>query len=415
MGSRAEWLHAGLVLILWVSFARQIVVVGARPRTIEQRSTCAAIGLFALAMTLLVPALYLFVDRLTGIPNSSRLLANCLGILSGWAISPVRLRALRRREGTGLLGSVLFLLAVLAVEAALFFLARTDESIPGNFAERYASVGAIVAYRAVLMAYVGAVMGQLFWASWEHRASTRAIRDRYRRLRGQMQLLGWGCGTAYAIHEAIFPLLARGNIALPTAVHTGIEYTLLSGFVVLLLGSGSVSLAHWLARYRAYRRLYPLWRDMRAIVPAIVNNNLDTPPDTALRDALITDDLDRRTHERVTELADGLLALRQYADSPIVRNVRERCVNSHLPPELVEATTDAAIVTAACHRPAPMRTDAVDTPYTTRGSGDPEREQQYFLEVAWAYQHSLIIKQSLREAGGTGTQPPTLPHPRGAR
>ena len=130
----AEAVHGILVLILWGSFARQLLVVGGHPRTLEQRSSSAAIGLFAAAMTLLFPPVYLLVDRATGIPNASRLLANGLGMCSGWAISPVRVRTLQRGDRPGPLGSGRLLALALGLELTLFAIARTDVSVPGNFA-----------------------------------------------------------------------------------------------------------------------------------------------------------------------------------------------------------------------------------------------------------------------------------------
>src|SRR5690348_5452650 len=132
------------------------------------------------------------------------------------------------------------------------------------------------------MMYVGTVMAQLCWAGWQHRALTRTIQQRYRRLHSQLQTLGWGCGAAYALHEALFPLLERFGLALSVAIHTGIEYILLSGFVLLLLGSGFISFGHWLVLYRTYRRLYPLWRDLRRLVPAIINNSAFPPANSWL-------------------------------------------------------------------------------------------------------------------------------------
>lgn len=414
MASRTEWIHAVLVLTLWVSFARQLLLVDGHPRTVEQRSTCAAIGLFALAMTLLMPPVYLLVDRLTAVPNSSRLLANGLGMCSGWAISPVRVRALRRQGRPGLLGSGWLLLATLAVETILFVVAHTDESVPGNFAERYATVDAVLAYRVVLMAYVGAVMGQLFWAGWGHRASTRAIQARYRRIQSQMQTMGWGCGTAYALHEAIYPLLVRFKLALPINIHTLIQYTMLGGFVLLLLGSGVVSVGHWLVRYSEHRRLYPLWRDLRQLVPSIVNNSSFAPPGTALQDMAITTELDQRTHDRVTEMQDGLLALRQYAASPVVMYAHRLCQDVGMGADEAEAIGDAAIVAAAIHCPGNTQASDVDTTYAARGSGDPEHELRHFLRVAWAYRRSSIVRRSLRQIAGTsGPMPPSSPRQQG--
>jgi hypothetical protein len=400
----AERVQAILVLILWASLARQLAVVHWRPRTVEQRGTCVAIGLFALAMTLLFPPVYLFVDRLTSTPNFSRLLANCLGMTSGWAIAPVRLRALRRQDRPGPLGSGWVLLGAIAAETIFFFSAHTRESIPGNFAERYAALDTILAYRVILMAYVGTVMAQLCWAGWQHRALTRTIQQRYRRLHSQLQTLGWGCGAAYALHEALLPLLERFKLALPVGVHTAVEYTLLSGFVLLLLGSGFITFGHWLVLYRTYRRLYILWRDLRRLVPNIVNNSSFPPANSLLADLLTLSELESRRYSRVTEMQDGLLALRRYATSVVVTHALWLGQRAALRPDDLEALGDAAIVTAAVHAPDTAALAGSAPTYEARGSADLDRELQHFLRVARLYRRSRILRLSLtyaRRAGAT--------------
>lgn len=406
----AEVVHGALVLILWGSFARQLLIVGWRPRTIDQRSSCAAIGLFAAAMTLLFPPFYVLFDRAVDVPNAARLLGNSLGMCSGWAISPVRVRALHQGDRPGPLGSGWMLILLIGVEAALFAAARTDESIPGNFAEHYAGSDAIIAYRMILMAYVGSVMAQLFWVGWKLRTIARTIRQGYLRRHSQLQTLGWGCGTAYSIHEVIFPLLERFNLALPGSAHTLIQYTLLSGFVLLLLGSGFISFGHWVDLYVAQRVLYPLWRDLRSVVPSMVNNSAYTPADSGLQDARAVTELEKRIFGRLTELQDGLLALRPYATSPLVQEVMRLCEEAGLSAAETEATSDAALVATAVHRPEQGQVSGATGPYGTRGSADFDSELWHFLRVAHAYRRSPIIRLCLRRAAHehpTATAPTT--------
>ena len=400
----AERIQVILVLILWASLVRQLAVVHWRPHTAEQRGTCAAIGLFALAMTLLFPPVYLLVDRLTGTPNASRLVANSLGMTSGWAIAPVRLRALRRQNRPGPLGSGWLLVGAIAIEAVLFFSAHTQESVPGNFAERYAALDTILAYRVILMVYVGTVMAQLCWAGWQHRALTRTIQQRYRRFHSQLQTLGWGCGAAYALHEALLPLLERFGLALSVEIHTGIEYVLLSGFVLLLLGSGFISFGHWLVLYRTHRRLYGLWHDLRRLVPNIVNNSSFPPANSWLGDVLTLSELEARRYGRVTEIADGLLALRHYAMSAVVVQALRLGQEAALRPDDLEALGDAAIVTAARYAPDTRVATGPEAMYAARGSADLNRELQHFLRVARIYRRSRILRQSLAYARRASAQ-----------
>jgi hypothetical protein len=394
----AEAIQGCLVLVLWGSFIRQMALLKGRPRTAEQVGGCAAIGLFSLTMTLLFPPVYLLVDRLLGIPNVSRLLANSLGMASGWAVSPVRVRALERQSRPGILGSGWLLLLAITIEATLFFVARTGESVPGNFAARYASLDAILAYRVILMVYVGTVMAQLFWVGWRHREMNNAIPQRYERLPRQLQTVGWGCGAAYALHEAAFPLLERVDLALPVGVHTAIQYLLLSGFVLLLLGSGFVSTGHWVVLYRRFRGLYPLWRDLRRLVPSIVSEPAAPQADSWAHDARIVSELEDRILGRVAEIQDGLLALRHYATSPVVVRALQLGQQARIGQESLDALFDAAVVAAALHAPGTARPGEIG-PFTgPRGSADPDSEVRHLLRVSRMYRRSPFIRRSLTEA-----------------
>jgi hypothetical protein len=253
--------------------------------------------------------------------------------------------------------------------------------------------------------YVGTVMAQLCWAGWQHRALTRTIQQRYRRFHSQLQTLGWGCGAAYALHEALLPLLERSGLALSVAVHTGIEYILLSGFVLLLLGSGFISFGHWLVLYRTYRRLYLLWRDLRRLVPNIVNNSSFPPSNSWLADALTLSELESRRYSRVTEIADGLLALRHYATSAVVVQALRLGQQAALRPDDLEALSDAAIVTAARYAPDTVVAPDPEATYAARGSADLDRELQHFLRVARFYRRSRILRQSLAAACRTSAHP----------
>ncbi|MFD8986262.1 MAB_1171c family putative transporter, partial [Streptomyces sp. NPDC059564] len=64
-------------------------------------------------------------------------------------------------------------------------------------------------------------------------------------------------------------------------------------------------LTDWARRYRSYRALYPLWRDLYESSPDIVLE----PPGSAS-----VSDLDYRLHRRVIEIRDGWRDLRPYID-----------------------------------------------------------------------------------------------------
>ncbi|WP_411102940.1 MAB_1171c family putative transporter [Streptomyces sp. cmx-4-9] len=67
----------------------------------------------------------------------------------------------------------------------------------------------------------------------------------------------------------------------------------------------AAKLLDWARSYRAYRALYPLWRDLYESSPDIV---LEPPVSAAVSD------LDYRLHRRVIEIRDGWRDLRPYID-----------------------------------------------------------------------------------------------------
>ncbi|QEU89962.1 hypothetical protein CP970_02725 [Streptomyces kanamyceticus] len=81
------------------------------------------------------------------------------------------------------------------------------------------------------------------------------------------------------------------------------------GWTVPAWGPSLGRAARWIGKYRAYRRLRPLWLALSRAVPDIV---LDPPVLGGLGDILPLRDLDYRLYRRVIEIRDGQHALRPY-------------------------------------------------------------------------------------------------------
>lgn len=374
-----------VVAVLWFSFFWHLRAAGWRPLRPTQRSVVAAIGLLALGLTILTPQVYLRLDRLLGIPNISRLVGNGCGVVAGWAISPLRTRLMRRGDARGLLGSAWMMLAVLFSTTVLFLLAPVDQSEPGDFAGRYAHSDAVVAYRAVLMTYVGAILGQLCWASWRNRARLgTALRGNYLLLRNWLHLVGWGCGAAFALHEAVYPLLGRVNPALLGAGHRIVSTGLLAAFALLLMAGNFLSVARWASLYVAWLALFPAWRDLHRLLPDIAANNAFPPPRSWGENLRARNDLEYRVFSRLLEFADGLVTLRPYATDPAVAAVAARCRRDGVSIEEAEAIIGAALLAAAKRSPQRLTGEARGRTVPP-GRPDLDSELNFYLRLIRAY------------------------------
>ncbi|MBC2876892.1 MULTISPECIES: MAB_1171c family putative transporter [Streptomyces] len=85
------------------------------------------------------------------------------------------------------------------------------------------------------------------------------------------------------------------------------------GWTVPAWGPSLSRAVRWGTRYRAYRRLRPLWIALYRTVPDIV---LDPPVLCRIGDLLAWRDLDYRLYRRVIEIRDGQRALRPYMPEP---------------------------------------------------------------------------------------------------
>lgn len=379
-----------VVAVLWFSFFWHLKAAGWWPRKPTQRSVVAAIGLLALGLTILTPQVYRRLDELTGIPNISRLLGNGCGVIAGWAISPLRTRLMRRGDARGILGSTWLMLAVLVSTSVLFWLAPVDQSEPGDFAGRFAHSDAVVAYRAVLMSYVGAVLGQLCWASWQNRSRLgTTLRGRYLLLRNRLHIAGWGCGTAFALHEAVYPVLERVDLALLGAGHRLLSTGLLATFALLLMAGNFLSVARWANLNFAWLALFPAWRDLYRLLPSVADNNAYPPARTWADNVRARNDLEYRVFSRLLEFADGLVTLRPYAADPAVMAVAARCRGNGLAAEEAEAIIGAALLAAAKRSPGQLTGEARGRAVPP-GRPDLDSELDFYLRLARAYRRSPL-------------------------
>jgi hypothetical protein len=317
---------------------------------------------------------------------------------------------MRRGEARGILGSTWMLLAVLAPTTTLFWIAPVDESEPGDFAGRFAHSGAVVAYRAVVMGYVGAVLGQLCWASWQNRSRLgTTLRSRYLLLRNRLHIAGWGCGTAFALHEAVYPLLERADLTLLGSGHRLLSTGLLATFALLLMAGNFLSVARWASLYLAWLALFPAWGDLHRLLPGIADNNAYPPARTWADNLRARNDLEYRVFSRLLEFADGLVTLRPYAADPTVMAIGAHCRSRGVPAEESEAIVGAALIAAARRAPEHIAGEAHGRAVPP-GRPDLDSELDFYLHLTRAYRR-LTRAHRAPPLGGARAQAGTVDVP----
>jgi hypothetical protein len=133
----------------------------------------------ALALTVLLPPVYLTVDRLAGIPNLARLLGNGLVLVAGWTAQAYlfHLNYVQERAEPAIRRNGYLLLATLLGTSMLFSRARVDEEAL-DFQNRFADAPFILEYRLLYLAYLGLTLLYVVHCPGAMRGSARGRRSR---------------------------------------------------------------------------------------------------------------------------------------------------------------------------------------------------------------------------------------------
>jgi hypothetical protein len=399
-----ESVSAALVVLLWGSLLVKLHALHWRLRDPDQRANCASLLAVALAMTVFHPPIYRAIDRAAGIPNFARLLGNSLGVMSAWAFQPVIIRLLHgRAHKRGIVGSGWLVTGTIAMMALLFFRASVPVEAPTDFQALYSAAPYTAEYRLVLLAYIGILVLQIFLRSLSNGRVIGSIPQSYLRLQARVQTIGWGLGVAYASLECGYIALALMGVVSSHAYPTTLAYAVFASGCTALLSGGLLGAYHWGAQYRAYRLLYPLWRDLYDATPGIA---LD-PPHSARADMLTLRNLDLHLYRRVTEIRDGVVALQRYTDAAMADRARALCRTKGIPADDTTACIEAIVWAAAIEAkrrgqrvPAPMG----GTPMRT--DTDLVVEVRHLERVAHAYRR---LAGHARTLGDEPHFPPPLP------
>ena len=84
--SGAPLLTYGPTLLTWVATAYKLPALRRRLRDPTVRAYWLCLLMLAVAQTVLLPPVYVTIDRLTSVPNLARLLGNGAGVLGCWIL-----------------------------------------------------------------------------------------------------------------------------------------------------------------------------------------------------------------------------------------------------------------------------------------------------------------------------------------
>lgn len=358
----------------------------------------------ALAVTALLPPVYVAIDRLAGMPNLSRLLGNGSILLASWLVqlSIWRLNYPERPLWPRVRSSGMIALAILATMAVLFVAAPVDGEEAADFTGRYAQEPTIRVYRAVFLGYLAYTAIEFIRLSWRYAGrTTRALLF----LSEHLLIAGASLGLAYILHEISRILFSLAGLAYPVPDAAGITALLLAGALVLMIvGStlptwgryvGAEYPARWLAGYRTYRQLYSLWHAISNAFPEVVLHPARWG--SPLADVL-TGRLSFRSYRRVIEIRDGYVRLQGYRDPRAHRHAAELCRHAQVPDEERSPILEAADVAAALRAHAlHSNYDASNGPLPIVGGETVADDAGHLALVSQQFHRSRIVRATLAE------------------
>jgi hypothetical protein len=329
----------------------------------------------AISLSALTPAGHAVINGVAGTHDLPRLVGHAGMLVVAWAAQDLLayLNGLRRSRW-----HTWWITGMFCVMCVLF--ALTPDLFPQSpWVFEY-----VVAYVvAQAPAFVNVIRLGLRYAAMADTASLRvALR---------MVAAGAFVGLVYLVNKAILAARPRFDFEFPLG-RTVVVSKLLptSAYLLVLAGAVLPVLLGWCGRYRRYRRLGPLWRDLYRADPEIA---LDPP---SVPDLLALRHLRLRLYRRVIEIRDGLLALRPYRDPDVAAVARDRAIRAGLVGQQREAAVEAATIAAALRARAsgPPPDEAHEEPVA--GGDDLAAETAFLSLVARAYRPAVTASPGTR-------------------
>jgi uncharacterized membrane protein YhaH (DUF805 family) len=425
----------GPPVLLWavVAYRLRAILRGPQGATPEARALLLVFVSGAGGSTILLPPIYQLVAGWSGMPHLAHLFADVCMLGAVWSFQVFLFEVgqtssdRRRRIGyDGWLLSAFSLGCMVAVLALLFAAAQ----ISGEMVESGATGTAtacgpacdqpnavfLFAYRSVLLTYLLVSCISLTRRCWRDAALSQ---DAALRLGLRLVALGTLVGFAYMANEELYLATRRFGLHYPLQDPDALSRVLTALIVVLLMVGSTIpawgpAVYLWAWRYRAHRRLYVLWEDLRRANPGIAL----FPAPSRLGDILGVRDLDLSLRRRVIEIRDGRDALRPHAHPWVELYARTLATEAGLARDTAGFVVEAAILAAACRAKVlgwPAEHPALP-PAPPVGPG-LESEVNVLGPVARNYRGSPVvlgvvaeIDRRYRSAWGAGTRSSATAH-----
>jgi hypothetical protein len=348
----------------WIVVLGNLKALPAMRRQPTRLTTWIMFLFFALIFTTGWSPVYDNLDSWTGLPESSRLIAQCLVVcFSAAALALLQLWTYPPEQAARKVRFTFTAIAlVLVVMTALFLRSDGEHHHDNGFRRWY---GASVEYDLYLLVYLlvftATLVGIIRLCARYARLTTRS----WLRTGLFTTAVGAGIGMIYSLSRLTDIVVSHLGVDLDSwdalaQAGAGIGALLVMiGLTMHSWGPRMSSFAVSVRRLSAYPRLRPLWAAFYARDHSLAFD--DQRPDSTRWDAAkrLLSDVDYHVGRRVVEIRDGILTLHPYLDPHIAHRARAYYQNRQLTGDDLDAAVEAAQIHAALdatatdpHRPA---------------------------------------------------------------
>jgi Family of unknown function (DUF6545) len=391
-------------IMLWAAVLGRLPALRRRPNDPVLRAYWLAMLSLAAAVTVLIPPVQLAVDRTVGVTDLALLLRHILALGCACAAQAFLLYSSYPQAAADpkVRRQVWALVATLTAMAALFTVGQAHHEVFDLQGHHDGPVRPVLLYWLLFLGYLGLALVNATRLLWRWAGLTDQVL-----LRGGLRLVAAGAAVGLGYVGYHLAYLAADQLGWPPRHLLGDQQLIVQGLtlasnLLLVVGLtmpawgprvGLPRLLRWAGRYRAHRRLYPLWRDLCQAVP----DRALMPPQPRWRDALTMRSIGFALHRRVIEIRDTRLVLRLYLDPGVAVTASTLGRRAGLDGEdlqaAVEAASLAAAIDAKAHgRPAQGEPSASADPGDTDLPADLESESGWWVNVADAYRRSPLLR-----------------------
>lgn len=387
-------LYALCAVIGGVAFAYLLPLALRHPNPARTAITVAT-GSFTVGIAIANPVVSDVIDRVMGLPNLARVIAHGYAIVIAASAEAMLLflalpaEQARPRVSRRIVASAIAYGGMVTLWLVTYAVAPT-----ARLTVDFARVPTVAAYLAIyLSAFVAFTVDIARMCWWFARVAGRSWLSRGLRITA----VGACFGLAYCVNKALYlggvwlDVEPIGERYVAAVLVTVSAVLMLVGLTMPSWGPALPCFADW-RRLVAYRQLYPLWRDVVAVVPGLVLDERLRRPTVALRE------LDYALTRRMVEIRDGWIRVRPYIDHRVVALASKHTDRIGLTGDEREAALEAAQYAAGIRARASGVLAAVPTTADLRNpEGGYEGELSWLTRVARAYARSPVVSATLAD------------------